>query len=141
MKRAAIFGLMGVLAVVGPPIGLSSTSLAGDSEVRECGSEHVLRRIVSRFRYQVRHVPELPDVQIESFGDIHQHRYLAAHDHRPIARRYCHATAFLSDGRSRKVWYLIEDGLGFASFGDNVEFCVSGFDRWMVYNGGCRVLR
>ena len=28
----------------------------------------------------------------------------------------------------------------FASIGDNVEFCVSGFDRWMVYNGRCRVL-
>ena len=35
----------------------------------------------------------------------------------------------------------IEEGMGFASIGDNVEFCVSGFDRWMVYNGRCRVLR
>jgi hypothetical protein len=25
--------------------------------------------------------------------------------------------------------------------GSNVEFCVSGFDRWMDYNGVCRVLR
>ena len=31
--------------------------------------------------------------------------------------------------------------MGFASIGDNVEFCVAGFDRWMVYNGRCRVLR
>ena len=31
--------------------------------------------------------------------------------------------------------------MGFVGIGDNVEFCVSGFDRWMVYNGRCRVLR
>jgi hypothetical protein len=31
--------------------------------------------------------------------------------------------------------------MGFAGMGDNVEFCVSGFDRWYVYNGRCRVLR
>ena len=31
--------------------------------------------------------------------------------------------------------------MGFASIGDGVEFCVSGFDRWNVYNSGCRVLR
>ena len=47
----------------------------------------------------------------------------------------------LSDGRKRSLWYLIEYGMGLASIGDNVEFCVSGFDRWLVYNGGCRVLR
>jgi capsid protein len=46
-----------------------------------------------------------------------------------------------SDGADRDIWYLIEEGMGFASIGDNVEFCVSGFDRWYVYNGRCRVLR
>ena len=60
---------------------------------------------------------------------------------RPIGRRYCGATVILSDGHDRDIWYLIEEGMGFASIGDNVEFCVSGFDRWYVYNGRCRVLR
>ena len=57
-----------------------------------------------------------------------------------------------SDSSSRNVWYLIEEGMGFATLaagfvlanethGSNVEFCVSGFDRWFVYNGSCRVLR
>ena len=62
-------------------------------------------------------------------------------DNWPIGRRYCGATVALSDGHDRDIWYLIEEGQGFASIGDNVEFCVSGFDRWMVYNGRCRVLR
>ena len=71
---------------------------------------------------------------------------------RPIARRYCGATVELSDGRRRDIWYLIEERMGFATLldgfhlanetrGSNVEFCVAGFDRWMVYNGACRVLR
>ena len=42
---------------------------------------------------------------------------------------------------SREVWYLIEGHMGFVGIGENVEFCVSGFDRWYVYNGRCRVLR
>jgi hypothetical protein len=36
---------------------------------------------------------------------------------------------------------LIEGRMGFAGIGENVEFCVSGFDRWLVYNGRCRVLQ
>ena len=83
----------------------------------------------------------MPDVDIADLREIHEHRYLPYGEDWPIARRYCGATADLSDGRSRTIWYLIEDGMGFAGIGDNVEFCVSGFDRWMVYNGRCRILR
>ena len=54
---------------------------------------------------------------------------------RPIGRTYCGATVILSDGDGRDIWYLIEEGQGYASIGNNVEFCVSGFDRWYVYNG------
>ena len=45
------------------------------------------------------------------------------------------------DAERRRRMSLIEEGQGFASIGDNVEFCVSGFDRWLVYNGRCRILR
>ncbi|MEO5325531.1 hypothetical protein PV773_19675 [Mesorhizobium sp. CC13] len=106
-----------------------------------CGNASVLNRITERFSYQVRHVPNLPDVAITDFQRVHEHRYLAADEDHPIARRYCGATVALSDGGSRDIWYLIEEGMGFASIGDNVEFCVAGFDRWYVYNGRCRVLR
>ncbi len=141
MMRIAFVGLAAIFAASAFAPGLSTPAMAGDREIHACGDEHVLRRIVRRFRYQVRHVPHLPDVEIESFSRVHQHRYLAKRKGRPIARRYCHATVSLSDGRHRKVWYLIEGKMGFASIGDGVEFCVSGFDRWMVYNGSCRVLR
>ena len=101
----------------------------------------MLSTISKRFDHQVKNVPHLPDVVDHDFRRIHQHRYLPAYEDRPIGRRYCGATVDLSDGHSRDIWYLIEEGHGFASIGDNVEFCVAGFDRWMVYNGRCRVLR
>jgi len=106
-----------------------------------CGEAWVLNRITSRFRHQVRHVPNLPNVDIVDFRGVHQSRYLPAGEKWPIARHYCRGQVALSDGRDRSIWYLIERGQGFASMGDNVEFCVAGFDRWMVYNGRCRVLR
>ncbi len=112
-----------------------------DGEARVCDDQRILRKIERRFRRQVVDVPNLPDVEIEAINRIHQHRYLPAHEDRPIARRYCHGTAQLSDGRHKKIWFLIEDHQGFAGIDDNVEFCVSGFDRWNVYNSYCRILR
>jgi hypothetical protein len=118
-----------------------------------CAAPSVLTRIKKNFRYQVTHVPHLPDVEITDFRRIHQHRYIPSDGlDRPIARRYCGATVELSDGDRRDIWYLIEERMGFATLldgighadavrGSNVEFCVAGFDRWNVYNGACRVLR
>jgi hypothetical protein len=120
---------------------LAATANAGDRTARYCDDGAILARIVSKFRHQVTYVPNLPDVDIVHFGRIHERRYIPYGEWRPIARRYCAATAHLSDGRKRKVWYLIEDRMGFAGVGDGVDFCVSGFDRWHVYNGHCRVLR
>ncbi|WP_367944396.1 hypothetical protein [Aquamicrobium sp.] len=107
-----------------------------------CGNQAVLNRITSRFRHQVHHVPNLPNVAIADFHRIREslHQPKIAGE-RPIDRRYCHAKADMTDGRSRDVWYVIERPMGFAGLGSNVEFCVSGFDRWNVYDGRCRVLR
>ncbi|WP_274629386.1 hypothetical protein [Arvimicrobium flavum] len=105
-----------------------------------CADARVLGRITNKFRYQVRHVPHLPDVAIVEFRGIHQHRYEPRTEEWPIGRRYCGATAMLSNGHDRTIWYLIEEGMGIIGIGNNVEFCVSGFDRWYVYNGHCRVL-
>ncbi len=115
--------------------------LINDGESKECENPRILKKIVKKFRHQVKNVPHLPDVEIVEFKKVHQHRYQEERALRPIARRYCMATALLSDGRKRSVWYVVENGMGFASIGDGVQFCVSGFDRWNVYDGSCRVLR
>ncbi len=134
----------------------STLALAGGAAVAEaadpvavaidtpgiCGHDAVLDRIASHFRYQVHHVPHLANVGIADFHHIRESRHEPKiADERPIERRYCHARADLTDGRSRDVWYVIERPMGFAGIGSNVEFCVSGFDRWNVYDGRCRVLR
>lgn len=119
----------------------SADAYLSDQQARACEDPEILSTIVARFRYQVHNVPHLPKVEITDFRKIHQHRYLPWRENWRVARRYCGATAQLSDGRHRTIWYLIEDGMGFAGVGDNVEFCVSGFDRWMVNNGRCRVLQ
>lgn len=106
-----------------------------------CGYHSVLGAISNRFDYQVHNVPNLPQVGIVNFYNLHETRYLPQTEENPIARRYCEGVVQLSDGTQAPVWYLIEYGMGFASIGDNVEFCVGGFDRWYVYNGYCRVLQ
>ena len=105
-----------------------------------CADERVLARISHRFRYQVRHVPNLPDVEIVAYTRLGQKRYLPSSERHPIARRYCRGSVDLSDGRRRSMYYLIEDRMGFVGIGSNVEFCISGFDRWLVYGGRCRSL-
>lgn len=142
---SVLAALLGILS----PIAAASVAFSADlpgyvddgGDTGVCGESWVLSKITSRFRHQVRNVPNLPDVAIVDFRRIHQHRYLPASEQWPIGRRYCGATVALSDGHDRTIWYLIEEGQGYASVGDNVEFCVAGFDRWMVYNGRCRILR
>lgn len=141
---AACLSFAGIAAA--PTAGLAADPVraaygpAGASALA-CAEGNVLSRIADRFRHQVTHVPHLPDVGIVDFRDIRQNRYLPAYADRPIARRYCEATAYLSDGRRHPIWYLIEEGAGFAGMGTNVEFCMVAFDRWNVYNARCRVLR
>lgn len=106
-----------------------------------CSEHGYLARIEHRFRYQVRHVPDLPDVGIDEFRNIRETLYRPEDETHPISRQYCEAQVLLTDGRTHDIWYLIEGDQGFASIGTNVEFCVQGFDRWHVYDGRCRVLR
>jgi hypothetical protein len=138
LALGAFAAMAGILAGGG---GANAGSFLSNLESRACEDPLILAKITDRFRHQAFMVHHLPGLRIVDFQQIHEHRYLPYSEDWPIARRYCGATAELSDGRSRTIWYLIEDGMGLAGLGDNVEFCVSGFDRWMVYNGRCRVLR
>ena len=141
--QALAAGMAASLAATLAPMTAQAADPLGSYAVNDdvCANSAVRSTIKHRFRYQVTHVPQLADVDIVDFYGAYQTRYYPATENSPIARRYCRATARLSDGRDRTVWYLIEYGQGFAGIGDNVEFCVSGFDRWNVYDSHCRVLR
>jgi hypothetical protein len=58
-----------------------------------------------------------------------------------IARRYCAATAWLSNGRRAPLYYMVEQRMGFASIGWQVEYCVAGYEPWRVHDGQCRTVR
>ena len=137
---AALLGLVPALGAT-PTVQAADIGVYQDAYSGACSQRWVLGTITSRFRHQVTHVPNLPNVAITDFQNIRENRYLPSQEDWPIGRTYCDATVILSDGDARDIWYLIEEGQCYASIGNNVEFCVSGFDRWYVYNGACRVLR
>lgn len=58
-----------------------------------------------------------------------------------INRRYCHGTAWLSDGRKSEVVYVVESRQGFASLTFRVQSCLPAYDPWHVYDGWCRSIR
>ncbi len=80
------------------------------------------------------------NLEITGFADVHEVA-LRPWASQSIPRRFCAASAMLSDGRARDVHYsIIEDG-GFAGFGSGVEWCVVGLDRDWAYNPACKAAK
>ena len=58
-----------------------------------------------------------------------------------IPRRFCTATALVSDGRRHTVNYWIGEDTGMIGASWGVEWCVVGYDRNWAYNPGCKMAR
>lgn len=56
-----------------------------------------------------------------------------------IPRRFCSATALVSDGRKHRVNYWIGEDTGMIGVGWGVEWCVVGLDRNLAYSPGCKM--
>lgn len=144
MSRLASLALSALLSF-GAGLGVSGQAMAADYgsaavyDAGICSEAWVLGRISRNFRHQVKNVPGLPQVDIVDYYGLRLKRHHPERVLWPVARTYCEGTVRLSDGHDRSIWYFIEGGMGFAGVGHNVEACVSGFDRWNVYNGRCRV--
>lgn len=144
MSRLSSLALSALLCL---SAGLGSTAPSAAADYRAatahdgsvCSESWVLGRISRNFDHQVRNVPGLPQVRIAEFHGLRLTRHHPKRELWPVARTYCKGSVRLSDGHDRSIWYFIEEGMGFAGVGHNVEACVSGFDRWNVYNGRCRV--
>jgi hypothetical protein len=79
-------------------------------------------------------------LQIIGFENVHEIAF------RPwaegtIPRRFCSATALISDGVKRKLNYSIGEDTGFLGVSPGVEWCVVGLDRNWAYNPACRMAR
>ena len=101
--------------------------------------EAALDTIVSRFsEKEVRFWNS--DLQILGFERVRQIAY------RPwasgtIPRRFCTATATVSDGRKHAVSFSIAEDAGFIGATWGVDWCVAGLDRNWAYNPGCKMAR
>lgn len=104
-----------------------------------CADAHVHGRIVERFAWAERNTWHrgvvMASLQNSRPGD---HPFF---EPGLIKRNYCVADGYLSDGSVRPVYYAIEYGVGFASLGNYVDFCVLGLDPWHVYDEACRTVR
>ena len=119
--------------------GTLTAQAGGLESFPECGDQKVLNKIVERYNWAEKHTWQR-GFELDNISRARHRQTLAGGD-RQINRRYCRGHAELSNGRHPTIHYLIEQRQGFASIGWNVEFCISGHDRWMAYDGSCRVLR
>lgn len=144
------FIVSAAVTMAGMPLSISSAVSADyiatvpplySENANLCSNQSILKRVTSGFTYQNRHIPALPRNNINAVSNIVLKRYEPAKHKPQITRTYCQATAHLNNNEQRQVYYMIEDGQGFASIGRNVEFCVEGYDIWHVYDAKCRVLK
>jgi hypothetical protein len=104
-----------------------------------CDDGSVLARVTEKFGYQDAHIAHQG---LSIAGIDHVHEYNPTLERGLVTRRYCRATAWLSNGHKTQVAYLIEGpALATFSIGWHVESCVVGHDPWRVYDAGCRSLR
>ncbi len=106
----------------------------------ECTDGAVLARVNDKFVYGDAHLTHT-GLQIAGYDGIMQ-TALKAGGPGLIDRRYCVATATLSDGRLSEVVYLIEGPkVGPFSSSWHVESCLPGFDVYRVHDARCRSIR
>jgi hypothetical protein len=58
-----------------------------------------------------------------------------------IPRRFCRASAVISDGVRRPMYYSITEDTGMIGVSYGVEFCVVGLDREWAYQPACKMAR
>ena len=104
-----------------------------------CHAKKVQEKLIRRFNKTEKIYWYNRGLVLNHIQNSHQHS-VNPFPESPINRRYCHGDAVFENGRKRRVHYLIEEGMGFAGFGWNVEYCIHGLDPWKYYDGYCRVL-
>ncbi len=104
-----------------------------------CDQPKVLAHVREKFAFYDRSIIH-SGLTIASVGDIRETK-VNVDGPSLIPRRYCHATAYLSDGRRSELVYLIEFQAGFASFHWGVQSCLPGYDPYRVYGAACRSIR
>lgn len=119
--------------------------ILGRGEIPKCNDPRVLKRIQKKFSWADKNTwsdisHRSHTIGIEHIRHIKQ-RYKLDHTKSMITHRHCNASASLSNGKKPRIYYMIQERMGFASLSWKVEFCVANHDRWRVYGAHCRSLR
>lgn len=109
-------------------------------DIGVCGEPSVLGFITRRFEYKAANYLHA-DLSIAEIREMAQNRFEPRDYTHLVEREYCYATAVMTDGVRRPLWYLIERPWGFAGVGRSIEFCIGGLDPWYVYGANCASLR
>jgi hypothetical protein len=138
--------VLAALAAIATAGAATAADLPGRIVIRQpiqaenpCADAHVLGRIAERFAWAEENTWHrgfvMASLSNPRPGD---HPYF---EPGLIKRNYCVADAAMTDGTTRTVFYAIEYGVGFASLGNYVDFCVLGLDPWHVHDEACRTVR
>ncbi len=138
--RLLLFALSVLVTVAIAPA--HAADLRGDpsaADVRACSDTRTLARITERFAWAERNTWQR-GYQIAVI-ERPRLRYTVLRGPSRIRHRHCHASALMTDGVRRTVYYTVSAGMGFASIGNGVDFCLAGLDPWRVHGAACRSLR
>ena len=108
-----------------------------DAVVPLCDTPWALGKIQSRFATKEGRFWD-SDLKILGFDRVREvaFRPWAADT---IPRRFCSATALVSDGKPRTIHYSISEDTGVIGGTWGVEWCVVGLDRNWAYNPACKM--
>lgn len=113
------------------------TDCPGDETVPKCDDPSVVKAAV-RFASRAQPVYRVPRVvRFTPLGEARNGYYNPS----PLVRRYCKASVELDTGEHTRAHYFVEEDSGFVGLSWKVYVCISGHDRWRVYDGRCRVAR
>jgi hypothetical protein len=136
---ALLFALASAAAASAADIGAAPAGQAVVTDAGACGDGRTLGRIVERFAWAERNTWRRGFVMASLANPRPSgHPWL---EPGIVERTYCRADALMTNGALHEVHYAIEHGMGFASVGDYVDFCVLGLDPWRVHDGWCRTVR
>lgn len=113
-------------------------SFSGEKRLPDCSASSVQGAVRNRI---ARAIPSYYNgLRILGLDNLQEARF-DVNGVSPVARRYCSATADLSDGSRQTVNYLIEEHAGLFGIGWNVEACLAPRDKWHVYGAKCSTVR
>lgn len=117
----------------------SSTVMAAAGELPACDDASVLSTLSGRQAWAEAHTWK-DGVTIAALDQVGERR-LVTEGFSSIDRRYCAAYAELTAARPTTLYYVVSADEGFAGYGWNVEFCLSGHDPYRVYGADCKILK